>query len=146
MSEWLRLIIFVTFGLFIGIIDFKIQKIPDILLLIMLGLLLCVDSFGNFNMMPYRLLAGFGSYWMFYAVYRIKGGLGYGDVKYAGVIGYYLGPELIIIGFTLAVLFGLGYWGLGNLMFRWGKEKRFPFGPWLGCGAAAAGFFHRVMS
>jgi prepilin signal peptidase PulO-like enzyme (type II secretory pathway) len=119
-------------------VDFRRQKIPDILLLILAGLLVVADFIWNRSTIPYKLVAGLGAYGLFYAVYRLRGGLGYGDVKYAGVIGYFLGPWYILFGLLFAVLLGLAYWSLGRMIFKWGREKRFPFGPWLGCGAMAA--------
>ena len=145
MSGWFRFTVFAVLGLCIAVVDFRTQKIPNVLLLAMLSALLAADLLGDFKMIPYRLLAGLGAYWLFYMVYRLRGGLGYGDVKYAGVIGYYLGPGLVINGLLYAVLLGLTYWCVGYLIFRWSKEQRFPFGPWLSCGAVAAGLLYQSM-
>lgn len=145
MGEWLRFGVFTSFGLFIGIVDFRKQKIPNLLLLVLLSLLIIVDFLVEPRIIPFRLLTGIVAYGLFLLIYWIKGGLGYGDVKYTGVIGYFLGPEQIINGLLYAVLFGFIYWFIGNLIFKWGKEHRFPFGPWLSCGAIAAGLLHRVM-
>ena len=146
MGEWLRFIVFTTFGLFIGIVDFRIQKIPNVLLLMLLSLLVLIDFLGDSKVIPLSLLAGFGSFGLFFLVFWIKGGLGYGDVKYAGVIGYFLGPGQIINGLLYAVILGLVYWCIGSLIFRWGKDHRFPFGPWLTCGAIAAELLHRIVT
>ena len=143
MGEWLRFSVFAALSLCIGIVDFKTRRIPNTLLLAILGLLLSVDFLEGFAVIPYYLIAGICAYGLFYMVYRLKGGLGYGDVKYAGVIGYFLGPERVISGLLYAVLLGLAYWCAGSLIFRWGKKQRVPFGPWLGCGAVAAGLLHR---
>jgi len=118
------------------------MKIPDIFLLLLLLALVGVDILLDYRAIPLKLLTALGAYGLFYAVYRLKGGLGYGDVKYAGVVGYFLGHERILAGLLCAVLLGLLYWFIGSLLFRWGKEKRFPLGPWLGCGAIAAYFFN----
>ena len=142
MSEWVRFAVFAVSGICIGIMDFKTQKIPNILLLVLAGTLLAADVFLDAGAIPYKLLAGLGAYCLFYAVYRLRGGLGYGDVKYAGVIGYFLGPGRVLSGLLCAVLLGLASWCVGHFLFRWGKEQRFPFGPWLGCGAIAAKLLH----
>jgi prepilin signal peptidase PulO-like enzyme (type II secretory pathway) len=142
MNELIRFFIFTSLAFCIGIVDFKIQKIPNIFLLLLAGALIGTDILWNFKAIPYSLLSGLCAYGLFYLVYMVRGGLGYGDVKYAGVIGYYLGPFQVINGLLYAVLLGLSYWFLGNLIHHWGKEKRFPLGPWLGCGAVAARLLH----
>jgi len=146
MSERFRFIIFAVFGFFIGVVDFRIKKIPNIVLFVLAGILMGIDILWNPTVIPFYLLSGLGAYGLFYTVYRFWGGLGYGDVKYAGVIGYYLGPGRVLYGLLYAVLAGMFCWCVGCLLFRWGKEKRLPFGPWLSCGAAAAGLLHRSMS
>jgi len=145
MIEWLRFLVFAIFGFCIGIVDFKTQKIPNLFLFALAGVLIGCDFLWNPDAIPISLLSGLGAYGLFYAVYRIRGGLGYGDVKYAGIIGYFLGPGLVIYGLLCAVLLGLVYWCAGYLIFRWGKEKRFPFGPWLSCGAVAAKLVYRCI-
>lgn len=142
MFEWQRFFVFAIFAVVIGIVDFQSQKIPNVLLFILTGILLAADILGDFRSMPLRFMACLGAYGFFYAVYRLRGGLGFGDVKYAGVIGYYLGPYEVLNGLLCAVLLALAYCLLGRLIFHWEREKRFPFGPWLGCGAIAAGLFH----
>ena len=142
MFDWVKLLIFVFFALLIAIMDFKTQRIPNILLLMLAGAVLIADLIWDLEAIPLRLLTAIGAFGLFYIVYRLKGGLGFGDVKFAGVIGYYLGPYRVIAGLLLAVLFGLIYFGFGHYLFRWGKEKRFPFGPWLAFGAVAARLFH----
>ena len=146
MVEWIRFAVFTVFGLCIGIIDFRTKKIPNILLLALAGTLLAADIFLNPAAVPYRLLAGLAAYGLFYAVYRFRGGLGYGDVKYAGAIGYFLGPFRVLSGLLCAVLFGLAYWCAGRFLFRWSREQRFPFGPWLSCGAITAELLHWSMA
>ena len=143
MSEWVRFSAFTVLGLCIGIIDFRSQRIPNVLLLVLLSSLVTTDvlMMAGENIVR-NALAGLGGFGLFYAVYRLRGGIGFGDVKYAGVIGYFLGPELVLIGLLCGVLFGILYWCIGCLFFRWGKEKRFPFGPWLSCGAVATVLFY----
>ena len=143
MAEWLRFFFFAVSGLCIAIVDFRVKRIPNILLLVLAGALLCIDFLLEKDAMPYRLLTGFGAYLLFYSVYRFRGGLGFGDVKFAGVIGYFLGPWCVINGLLYGVLLGLMYWFFGNLIFHWGKGHRFAFGPWLSCGAVAAALVHQ---
>ena len=143
MGEWLRFTIFAALGLCIGIIDFRTLKIPNLLLILLISTLVGIDLLCSRKLIPYRLLAALGSFGLFYFVYRVQGGLGFGDVKYAGIIGYYLGPKLVLSGLLCAVLLGLLFWCAGRLIFQWDKGKRFSLGPWLGCGAIAAVLIQR---
>jgi len=143
MNDVLRFSVFTFFALLIGIVDFLKQKIPDILLLILLSALVTIDYLspltGAASPPVIRALTAVIIFGLFCAVYHIRGGLGFGDVKYAAVIAYFLGPFKILPGLLLAVFSGLIYWGFGHFIFGWKKEKRFAFGPWLGLGAIIAG-------
>lgn len=68
-------------------------------------------------------------------------GMGFGDVRLAGVIGIYLGwlglPEVAVglfVGFLAAALVGVGLVALG----RSGPRARIPFAPFLALGAMAS--------
>lgn len=66
------------------------------------------------------------------------GGMGFGDVKLAGLLGLFLGylgwGELIVGGFA-AFLLG-GAFGVGLLLAkRAGRKSGIPFGPWMLAGA-----------
>ena len=146
MAKWVYFAVFFISSLCIAVIDFRTKKIPNILLIVLVGILFCIDLLLEIGVIPYKALAALGAYILFYTVYRFKGGLGYGDVKYAGVIGYFLGHWYVLSGLLCAVLFGLGYWFIGNLIFRWGKAYKFSFGPFLSCGAIVVALFRMRVS
>jgi len=78
----------------------------------------------------------FGLYFLLAIVY--PGGMGFGDVKLAGVLGLYLAwvgwGELVVGGFGAFVLGGI--FGVVLLIFRSaGRKSRIPFGPWMILGA-----------
>ena len=145
MGEWIRFIVFGIFALFIGIIDLKTLKIPNYLLISMAFSLLLFDFLWNFSLIPLYLLSGLGAFGLFFAVFWLRGGLGFGDVKYAALIGYFLGPRQFITGLLCAVILGMVYWCIGYTFLQWTSIKRFPFGPWLSCGAIISGIFYRRM-
>jgi leader peptidase (prepilin peptidase)/N-methyltransferase len=81
-----------------------------------------------------------------YAVYFVlmivkPGGMGFGDVKLAGVLGMFLGflgwGPLIVGAFLAFVLGGVGGVGL-MLAGRVGRKARIPFGPYMVAGAVIA--------
>ncbi|MBB6403640.1 A24 family peptidase [Arthrobacter sp. AZCC_0090] len=89
------------------------------------------------------IVAGGVSLWLFYFVLRLvyPPGMGFGDVKLAGVLGLYLGYlgwAHVFAGTFAAFVFG-GLWSLGVLAARRGTLKSaIPFGPFMLAGAAAA--------
>jgi leader peptidase (prepilin peptidase)/N-methyltransferase len=91
------------------------------------------------------IVAGGVVLWVFYLVLRLvyPPGMGFGDVKLAGVLGLYLGYlgwAHVFAGTFAAFLFG-GLWSLGVLAARRGTLKSaIPFGPFMLAGAAAAMF------
>ncbi len=70
-----------------------------------------------------------------------KGGFGLGDVKFAAVLGIWLGFPGILVGLALAFLGG----GLAALLLcalqKASMETRIPFGPFLSAGAFLSFFF-----
>ena len=86
--------------------------------------------------------AGLGAVALF-AIYLVAalvrpGGMGFGDVKLAGVIGLFLGflgpPQLLVGAFAAFVLGGLFSVGL-LIARRAGRGSGIPFGPWMLAGA-----------
>jgi leader peptidase (prepilin peptidase)/N-methyltransferase len=90
-----------------------------------------------------RILAGGAVLWLFYFVLRLvyPPGMGFGDVKLAGVLGMYLGYlgwGHVFAGTFAAFLLG-GLWSIALLAARRGTLKSaIPFGPFMLAGAAAA--------
>lgn len=90
-----------------------------------------------------RILAGGAVLWLFYFVLRMvyPPGMGFGDVKLAGVLGMYLGYlgwGHVFAGTFAAFLLG-GLWSLGLLAARRGTLKSdIPFGPFMLAGSCAA--------
>jgi leader peptidase (prepilin peptidase)/N-methyltransferase len=98
---------------------------------------------GLFGVPGLRVVAGGAALWMFYFLLRAvyPPGMGFGDVKLAGVLGMYLGflgwPH-VFAGTFAAFLFG-GLWSLALLASRRGTLKSsIPFGPFMLAGTAAA--------
>ncbi len=89
------------------------------------------------------VLAGGVGLWLFYFVLRVihPPGMGFGDVKLAGVLGLYLGYlgwTHLFAGTFAAFLLG-GLWSLVVLLTRRGTlRSAIPFGPFMLAGAVAA--------
>lgn len=98
---------------------------------------------GLFGVPGLRVVAGGAALWLFYFLLRAAypPGMGFGDVKLAGVLGLYLGFlgwGHVFAGTFAAFLFG-GLWSVGLLVARRGTLKSdIPFGPFMLAGTAAA--------
>ena len=121
------------------VIDIEEQLLPDVLLLPLFGLgLLFQGAFGN-GIGDALLGAGTGAgaLWLIrrlYQSYRNVEGLGLGDVKFAGVIGVWIGlsalPMALFIAFAAGTLVMLPAAAMGRV----GTQTAVPFGPFLALG------------
>jgi leader peptidase (prepilin peptidase)/N-methyltransferase len=97
-------------------------------------------SSGAWESMP-RALIGAAAMFVFYAALMVvyPAGMGFGDVKLAGVLGLYLawvGWGSLVVGFFAAFLLG-GLFSIALLLTRRaGRRTGIPFGPWMLLGTA----------
>ncbi|MFD2839647.1 prepilin peptidase [Populibacterium corticicola] len=126
-------------GVALAFIDLDTQKLPNKIVLpgyIILPALLAVATWvmsQPITWMWRALLAGAILY-VFYFLLCIVGGMGFGDVKLAGLLGMalgWLGWEYLIIGafmpFLLGGIYSLTLIALGKA----GRKDGIPFGPWM---------------
>ncbi|MCL2425328.1 MAG: A24 family peptidase [Oscillospiraceae bacterium] len=138
-----------VFGYIIAVLDFQTKKIPNKLVLAMLGawiIIVVPQLFFNIDATIYLLidsLIGFviaGG--MFLLVYLIsRRGLGGGDVKFMAVAGLYLGMSgvlpAMLVGSVLAGLTGF----VLILIKKIGRKDAIPLAPFLYVGILATIFF-----
>ena len=75
---------------------------------------------------------------LFLVVVVSRGGMGFGDVKFAGLMGLALGFPVIFVGLFVGIVTG-GLFAIGLLMSgRKGRKQAIPFGPFLVIGAMTA--------
>ncbi len=126
-------------GVALSFIDLDTQKLPNKIVLpayMILPVLLLGATWAMSQ--PYtwmvRALAGGAILYVFYFMLCIIGGMGFGDVKLAGVLGMslaWLGWEYLIIGGFLPFIFG-GLFSVSLLLARKaGRKSGIPFGPWM---------------
>lgn len=93
-----------------------------------------------------RALVGMGLLGLFYFALALiyPGGMGMGDVKFAGVLGLflgYLGWSVLLVGAFSAFVLG-GFFALALIVLRRAKRTSgIPFGPWMLTGAWVGVFF-----
>ncbi|MEZ0492954.1 A24 family peptidase [Kineococcus sp. TBRC 1896] len=130
-------------------IDLDVHRLPDAIVLpsyLVTSVLLLVASLGtgDWYALVRALVGGVALLAVYFALFVVRpGGMGFGDVKLAGVLGLYLGwlgwSELLV-GAFLAFLVG-GVVSIGLVAFgRAGRRSRIPFGPFMLLGAVTAVF------
>jgi leader peptidase (prepilin peptidase)/N-methyltransferase len=134
-------------GVALAAIDVAVRRLPDRIVLpsyLVGGALLAVASRDWATAL--RAVVGMAALFCFYfalAWFR-PGGMGYGDVKLAGLLGLYLGWlgwNTVLVGtfagFTFGAVTGLALMALR----RAGRRSALPFGPYMLAGALVALFF-----
>jgi leader peptidase (prepilin peptidase)/N-methyltransferase len=134
-------------GVALALIDLDVKRLPNAIVLpsypvaaALLGVAAVVQhDAGAFVRALLGMVALFGLYFLLAFIY--PAGMGFGDVKLAGVLGLYLGwlgwGEVISGGF-LGFLFG-GVVGVGLMMVqKAGRKTQIPFGPFMLAGALVA--------
>ena len=128
----------------LALIDLDTRRLPDAIVLpaYAVGAVVFTLAAVITGDWPSLVTAGIGLACLggFYLVLNLvaPGGMGFGDVKLAGVLGLFLGwlgwPTLVVgalAGFIVGGLFGVALLASG----RAGRRSSIPFGPWMLAGA-----------
>jgi leader peptidase (prepilin peptidase)/N-methyltransferase len=128
----------------LALIDLDTHSLPNRIVypaLIVSGVLLGAASLvsGDYLAAARAAIAGVALFAAYLALaLAYPGGMGYGDVKLAAVLGVYLGflgwPEFAVGAFAPFLVGGIFSIGL-VLAKRAGRKSRIPFGPWMLVGA-----------
>lgn len=134
-------------GVALALIDLDVKRLPNAIVLpsyvvaaVLLGAAAVLgDDWGSYLRAGLGMAALFGFYFLLALVY--PAGMGWGDVKLAGVLGAYLGWlgwAEVVTGAFLGFLFG-GVVGMGLMASRRaGRKSQIPFGPFMLVGALVA--------
>jgi len=88
---------------------------------------------------PKALIGGaVGFALLFLVVVLSRGGMGWGDVKMAALMGFALGFPLIFVGLFVGIIIGGAVAITLLVMRRKGRKQAIPFGPFLAIGAMTA--------
>jgi leader peptidase (prepilin peptidase)/N-methyltransferase len=134
-------------GVALALIDIDVKRLPNVIVLpsyLVAGVLLAIaavidGAWEDLLRSVLGMAALYGFYFLLALVY--PKGMGFGDVKLAGLLGLYLGwlgwAEVVTGGF-LGFLFG----GVGGVLLiavrRAGRKSMIPFGPYMLAGALVA--------
>jgi leader peptidase (prepilin peptidase)/N-methyltransferase len=123
----------------VSVSDLRTRLVPDEPLILGLALALILSALSAPAELPERLAAGAGAAGFLLAAALIRpDGMGLGDVKLAGVLGVYLGADVIeamIVAFAVGSVVGLAIF----VRHGWGARSRtIAFAPCLALGALVA--------
>lgn len=142
-------------GVALAMIDLDVRRLPNAIVLpsylvgfVLLGVGAVVE--GTPTVMIGAVLGGMALYAFYFVLVLVyPAGMGFGDVKLAGVLGLYLGflgwGSVIIGGFLGFALGGLVGGGL-MLARRAGRKSMIPFGPFMLAGAFLAVFWGEILA
>lgn len=142
-------LVFAGVAVALAFIDVDTHRLPNVIVLpsypVILVLLVGASALGgDWGALVRAVVAG-ATLWVFYFVLAVAwpGGMGFGDVKLAGIVGMVLGwlgwGALVVGGFGAFILGGMAS-GVLLALGRVGRKDGVPFGPWLLLGALAGIF------
>ncbi|MCW2746785.1 MAG: prepilin signal peptidase PulO-like peptidase [Mycobacterium sp.] len=143
-------------GLALALIDLAVYKLPNVLTLpsyVVGSLLLLPAALAGPGLSAWvRGLLGMAVlYALYFVLWFVSGGrgMGFGDVKLAGVLGLYLGYlgwGVLAVGTVGGFVAG----AIGGLLLVWrrrgGLRQHIPYGPWMILGALVAVFAGQAIS
>lgn len=145
-------------GVALAAIDLEHHRLPNALTLpsyviggALLALAVVVGAPGSSWSTYLRALLGMAALFVFYFLLAMiyPAGMGFGDVKLAGVLGLYLGwlgwgPVVVgaFLGFLLGAVVGLALMATRRV----GRKSRIPFGPFMLVGALLAVLFGEAIA
>lgn len=128
-------LVLISLGIIVTITDCAIRIIPNKVLLAFLPVLILLRLAFPLHSLWNHLLGAVLGLGMTLVVALLMRGMGMGDVKLFGLIGWVLGIPQMLVAFVLACIMG----GLAGTVFLWAKkERRIPFAPWLTAGTLIA--------
>ena len=142
--ELLAYLYLAAIGIALLLIDLDVKRLPNSLVLpayVVLPVVLAIASGveGDWSALLRAAIGGAALYaFYFAAMVAYPGGMGFGDVKLAGVLGFglaWVGWGALVVGAFGAFLLG-GVFSIGLVLSKRAHRKSgIPFGPWMLAGA-----------
>lgn len=147
--EILIFLIFLAAGIALSISDVRRHRLPNKIVFPLYGasfvlLVTMTTMTGDWSRLIIAVLGGI-ALWGAYFLFGLTGGMSFGDVKLAGVLGFYLAwyGSLALLYATM-LTFALSLPHALTLMIRHrhdGTKPRLPFGPYMIVGALATALY-----
>lgn len=140
--ELIVALLLISLLMIIFVSDMYYMLIPDKVLLFFLPLFIIARIFIPLNPWYDAIIGAVVGYVLLAVIIIVsKGGMGAGDMKLFGVIGFILGWKLTLLTFFLAALFGAVVGGAFMMAKKVKKGQAIPFGPFIVLGAIVS-YFH----
>lgn len=145
---------FTAIGIALAGIDLDVKRLPDVLTLpsyAVMGALLLLPAIAE-GQWSWYLRAGLGGLALFVFYFALMvtypSGMGFGDVKFSGVVGIALtwfGWPVLAVGGFLGFMFGGVVGGALMVVGRAGRKSKVPFGPFMIAGGLVGVLFgHQI--
>jgi leader peptidase (prepilin peptidase) / N-methyltransferase len=132
----------VSLFMIIFVSDIAYMLIPDRILLFFLGLFLIERIIYPLDPWYDSIIGGFAAFILLLLIaYVSKGGMGGGDIKLFGVLGFVLGLKTVLLAFFLSTLVGTIFGMIRILLGKHKKREPIPFGPSIMVGTLIAYYF-----
>ncbi len=137
MIDLFSLWIFFSAAIVASAIDFEYMLIPDSAVIVTgIGGLLWSWHHGHITLSLITAAFAFGIFLLIYLL--SKGGMGFGDVEYFGVLALFLTPFSAVMSVLIASVVALAYALPQVIVHKAGRKTRVPFGPFLAIGTTIA--------
>lgn len=132
----------ISLFIIITVSDIHYMIIPDKVLLVFTGLFLFERILWPLTPWWDSLVGGaVGFILLLLIAFASKGGMGGGDIKLFGLIGFVLGFKLLLLSFFLSTLYGAVF-GILAMLFKLVKKRQpIPFGPFIVVGTLTSYFW-----
>lgn len=131
------------FCVLISAFDLKYLLIPDFLLISFLIVSIGFYFFLDKKLILPLVLSGLLFFFIFFLIYRLTNGLGFGDVKFVACLAFAMGFYKSVFAFFCASLLGLVFFLLVHVFNK--KIKRIPFAPFLTASSMVSLFLWRCI-
>ena len=140
--ELLIALTLVSLFMIIFVSDITYMLIPDRILLFFLGLFLIERIIYPLDPWYNSIIGGIVALVLLLTIAIVsKGGMGGGDIKLFGVLGFVLGLKIVLLAFFLSTLVGTIFGMLRILQGKHKKREPIPFGPSIMVGTLIAYYF-----
>jgi len=131
-------VVITIFCIVIAIYDLKTLRIPDAFIIIFSIAMILTER----NILNYINVSHFAaltlSFLLFGSLWCYTQGIGFGDVKFASILGFFLGMENIVYAFFITACTGILIYLIGVLILQLPKNTKIPYAPFLSAGALFA--------
>lgn len=133
------LLLFFAFGVALSYLDLRERRAPDPLTLGGLSIALIFAALEGWPALLGALSgAVLGGGVLLLARLAARGGLGFGDVKFAAFMGAVLQPRPLLLGLMASAFFALAFAGMAFILGKLRRGSQIPFVPFLSAGALVA--------